>query len=160
MLYVFFLCLILLQSYILKVKRRCRVFSLLPILGWEYRMQTAFDPAVEAAKLNALLHKVNVEPCFSFSSFTRRLNHESVTRLAITVVGQKRPGYLLRPTETGWEFYQIGGSGTWCRFSNKALECLIENAGRRPSDEALTWGYHPQRHFTVALRFASNGRLI
>ena len=123
-------------------------------------MPEAFDPAVEAAKLNALLHEVTVKPCFSFSSFTRRLNHESVTRLAITVLGEKNPDYLLRPTETGWEFYRIGGCGVWHRFSNKALECLIENAGRRPSDEALICGYHPQAHFNIAHRFACSGRLI
>jgi hypothetical protein len=155
-----FLYLILLKSYIFRVMRRYGIFSLLPILGWEYGMQTAFDPAVEAAKLNALLHKVNVEPCLSFSSFTRRLNHQVVTRLAITVRGQTAPGYLLRPAEGGWEFYHIGGCGKWGSFSSKALECLVENAGRRPSDAALEWGYHPQRHFTIALRAASSERLI
>ena len=123
-------------------------------------MPNAFDTAIEAAKLNALLHKVNVEPCFSFSSFTRKLNHQVVTRLAITISGREHPDYLLRPVEGGWEFYRIGGSGKWSSLSDEALRCLVENAGRRPADEALRWGYHPQSHFTVALRFAYSGRLI
>ena len=123
-------------------------------------MPDAFDPAVEAAKLNSALLQITEKPCFMFSSFTRKLNHEVVTRLAITVEGRVQPNHLLRPHGDEWEIYQIGGSGTWGAFSAKALECLLQNAGRKPSKEMLEWGYSPQRHYIIALRKASAERLI